>query len=74
MEPLDGGQKTVSSVQQPNEEEVFDNLCKTPQNKPYRATLVVLAYDEAGGVHSSAMVKELPVLRREEPIMKKLGE
>jgi len=59
MEPLDGGQKTVTSVQGPNEEEVFENLRMSPSGRPYRATMVVLTYSDAG-VSSKAMVKVLP--------------
>jgi hypothetical protein len=71
MEPLDGGQKTVTSVQSPNEEEVFANLTKTPQSRSYRATLVVLEYDENGGVKSSSKVKMIPVFTKSEPVEKK---
>lgn len=59
MEPLDGGQKTVTSVQAPHAEEVFDNFRMTPQARPYRATLVVLTYG-ADGVTSTAKTKLLP--------------
>ncbi len=72
MEPLDGGQKTVTAVQGPNEEEVFENLRMTPSARPYRATLVVLSYSEQG-VEAKAYVKNVPDLRPEEPMSKRLG-